>query len=202
MNASHYANIFTASSAASPFSEVTMIVSPGFETNVLLDSIYAAPLDKIGSDKFMQTYCVNLERLSIQAHLTAGMLSFSQSNAVEINCNATSSLGNALTSLGGGLSEEYIVEAFLDNATKLEDLIKTLLALEYWKENVLFQKGNGSNECDGVEFDIEGGEREDEVSLNTSLANIKNYVCIFRYGYGFPGIARWMIMHTIKNTVF
>ena len=134
----------------------------------LLDSIYSVPLGEIGSNKFMQTYCVNLERLSIQAHLTAGMIAASQSNLVATN--SSDKLGDLLGSLGGGPYEEYIVEAFLENANKLEDLIKTLLALEYWRENVLFRRGCGGKskqdeEEDDIEFEIEGGKRDVEDEL-------------------------------------
>lgn len=117
----------------------------------------------------MQTYCVNLERLSIQAHLTAGMIAASQSNLVATN--SSDKLGHLLGSLGGGPYEEYIVEAFLENANKLADLIKTLLALEYWRENVLFRRGCGDKikqdeeEDDDIEFEIEGGKRDVEDEL-------------------------------------
>ena len=146
-----YSDIFTASSAISS-SEERLIVSPGMETQSLLDSIYAASLESIGSNKFMKSYCINLERLSIQAHLTAGVLSASQSTIV-----STSS--SSLDELFASSSTEYIVEAFLENTDKLEDLVKTLLALEYWRENVLFRKEESTFEDAEVEFEIEGGER-------------------------------------------
>eukprot|EP00984_Skeletonema_dohrnii_P015258 scaffold6551_cov91-Skeletonema_dohrnii-CCMP3373.AAC.1 len=164
MNHQSYSDIFTASSAMSSESEETLIVSPGLETNSLLDSIYAATLEEIGSNKFMKTYCTNLERLSIQAHLTAGVISASQSNLVGTASSiASPGMDELFSSLGGSAHEEYIVEAFLENADKLEDLIKTLLALEYWRDNVLFRKHEGikveSEKDDEVEFEIEGGER-------------------------------------------
>jgi hypothetical protein len=49
MNYQHFSEIFTASSATpSSSSEDAIIVSPGFETHSLLDSIYACPLNEIG----------------------------------------------------------------------------------------------------------------------------------------------------------
>ena len=171
MNHQDYSGIFTASSATPSSEEDVLIVSPGFETQSLLDSIYAATLEGIGSNKFMTTYCVNLERLSIQAHLTAGVISASQSTVV----GTTSSIG-VFASLGGGAYEEYIVEAFVENTDKLEDLIKTLLALEYWRDNVLFQKGKGSKvkneEDEEVEFEIEGGERDELLDAYDSLNDV------------------------------
>jgi len=165
MNHQSYSDIFTASSAMPSASEETLIVSPGLETNSLLDSIYAATVEEIGSNKFMKTYCTNLERLSIQAHLTAGVISASQSNLVGTASSiASPGMDELFSSLGGSAHEEYIVEAFLENADKLEDLIKTLLALEYWRDNVLFRKHEGikveSEKDDEVEFEIEGGERD------------------------------------------
>ncbi|KAL7439227.1 hypothetical protein ACHAXM_007839 [Skeletonema potamos] len=121
----------------------------------------------------MMTYCVNLERLSIQAHLTAGMISDSQSNVVATR----NSMGEVFASLGGGAYEEFIVEAFLENTNKLEDLITTLLALEYWRDNVLFRKDNESvleNEEGNVEFEIEGGERDRDEELSDAYASLND----------------------------
>jgi len=134
----------------------------------------------------MTAYCVNLERLSIQAHATAGAIASVQSTSVAVGggggCGenstlATPGLDNVLSSLtggiGGGGNEEYIVEAFLENVDKLEALVKTLLALEFWRENVLFfnngcrnKNKNGvdstveEEEAEEVEFEIEGGKRD------------------------------------------
>ncbi len=159
MNHQIYSDIFTASSAT-PSSEETVIVSPGLETQSLLDSIYTASLEGIGSNKFMNAYCISLERLSIQAHLTAGVISATQSNLVG---TASSIASSSFEGLPNSTSTEYIVEAFLENADKLEDLIKTLLALEHWRENILFRKdegiqGEGEEEVE-VDFEVEGGER-------------------------------------------
>lgn len=162
MNNHDYSKIFTASSATpSSSSEETVLVSPGMETQRLLDSIYAASLKEIGSNKFIQSYCINLERLSIQSHLTAGLISASQSNIV----STSNSIASPELGLFPSPSTEYIVEAFWENTDKLEDFVKTLLALEYWRENVLFRKDEGikvkveRNEEAEVEFEIEGGER-------------------------------------------
>ena len=135
-----------------------MIVSPGLETQLLLDSIHDVRMEEIGSSKFFEAFCINLERLSIQAHLTAGVISSSQADQISTTSGElTASFGSAASTS----QEEYIVEAFLENPNKLEDLVKTLLALEYWRDNILFRKGKGSKDDEEeVEFEIEGGERD------------------------------------------
>ena len=81
--------------------------------------------------------------------------------------------------------EEYIVQAFLDDTDKIECLVKTLLLLELWRENVLFPNKNNKQQCSGsdnddyndegvdaiaeeeeVEFEIEGGERDEDEYYN------------------------------------
>ena len=64
----------TSSTPIAIFNQNTMTVSPGFETSTLLSTLFSTPLQEIGNDRFMEAYCVNLERLSMQAHLTAALI--------------------------------------------------------------------------------------------------------------------------------
>ena len=153
----------------------------------------------------MTSYCINLERLCIQAHLTAGYIGREKSTSVNINGVSSGSVGDngnnnshtfaatpglddvlsSLMTTGGGVNnheeEEYIVQAFLDNTDKIECLVKTLLMLELWRENVLFhnnKKQQRSSDSSGedvavaiseeeeVEFEIEGGERDEDEYYN------------------------------------
>ena len=172
----------------------TTSVTPGLETTTLLSSIYnLSSLNEIGSTKFMAAYCINLERLCIQAHVTAACIADERSNVVSIvggsgdhsRLSATPGLDDILSSLtgnssstgnaaGDNINEEYIVNAFLQNVDKIETLVKTLLMIELWRENVLFdrhhqrscgQKKNNAT-SDEVEFEIEGGHREEDECYN------------------------------------
>jgi hypothetical protein len=166
------------------------IVSPGFETSTLLQSIYALTSPtQVGTTKFMTSYCINLEKLSIQAHLSARFIGSLQSSTVNVNGSnsgvgvsgvvATPGLGDILSTLSsnnnnfsalnGVGEEEYIVQAFLDDTTKIECLVSTLLSIELWREHVLFGSSNKqghSQNCntiseEEVEFEIEGGQRDE-----------------------------------------
>lgn len=136
-------------------------VSPGLETQTLLSSIYPlTSVREIGTDKFMMAYCVNLERLSIQAHMTARVVTKERSLRVNVTSreggnDAGGDSDNAGVGCGdkngGGMGalfganrgeEEYIVEAFLENSEQIDALVRTLLALELWRDNVLFRRGN------------------------------------------------------------
>ena len=110
----------------------------------------------------MEAYCINLERLSIQAHLTAGVISARES--VEIT------LSNPV--FGDDYSSgEYIVESFLEHPDKIEGMVETLLALEFWRENVLFSRKNKRDEYDELN-EVDGGE--DDVVLAHRLASNRN----------------------------
>ena len=61
-----------------------MGVSPGYETHELLSSVVAYPLSAIGSPSFVGSYCVNLERLSVQAHATADSIAAAGGSAVPL----------------------------------------------------------------------------------------------------------------------
>ena len=61
-----------------------MAVSPGYETRELLSSVVAYPLSAIGSPSFVGSYCVNLERLSVQAHATADSIAAAGGSAVPL----------------------------------------------------------------------------------------------------------------------
>jgi hypothetical protein len=108
----------------------------------------------------MEAYCVNLERLSMQAHLTAAFIGSGVSNSVAIGGDAidisttntanNSNLANLIPSSFG--EEEYIVQAFLESNDKVHLLVRTLLGIEVWREHVLFAKGdNTTNEYGGVD---------------------------------------------------
>jgi len=170
---------------------LSTMVSPGLETTTLLQSIYALTSPtQVGTSKFMTSYCINLEKLSIQAHLSARFIGSLQSSTVNINGSdgvgvsgvvATPGLGNILSTLSNSNNnflaalndvegEEYIVQAFLDDATKIECLVGTLLSIELWREHVLFGSSNinkqgHSQNCNAiseeVEFEIEGGQRDE-----------------------------------------
>jgi hypothetical protein len=173
----------------------TTSVTPGLETSTLLSSIYTlSSLNEIGSTKFMAAYCINLERLCIQAHVTAACIADERSNVVSIGgsndhsrLSATPGLDDILSSLtgnsnssncsaAGDKNEEYIVNAFLQNVDKIETLVKTLLMIELWRENVLFDRQHHQRSCgqkksniattDEVEFEIEGGHREENECYN------------------------------------
>eukprot|EP00578_Thalassiosira_sp_NH16_P004914 CAMPEP_0181138270 /NCGR_PEP_ID=MMETSP1071-20121207/34156_1 /TAXON_ID=35127 /ORGANISM="Thalassiosira sp., Strain NH16" /LENGTH=808 /DNA_ID=CAMNT_0023225093 /DNA_START=54 /DNA_END=2480 /DNA_ORIENTATION=- len=204
-----YAGIFTRSSASTGGCDGTgidnyssllpfVVVSPGFETRTLLESLRAIPLVDIGSDEFLASYCVNLERLSIQAHWTAGIVASSGGDAVAVNAssgiigrsgrNDDGIVDDALLSgYRNNEEEEYIVEAFLEDIDRVEALVKTLLALELWRERILFLNGvsgsgKGKNDAaaideedEQVEFEIEGGERdgqEDVVEYYNDLNDV------------------------------
>ena len=174
---------------------ISTIVSPGLETTTLLQSIYALTSPtQVGTTKFMTSYCINLEKLSIQAHTSARFIGSLQSNTVNINgntnginssngvvatpglCDILSTLSNNNNNFSSALNgieeEEYIVQAFLDDTTKIECLVSTLLSIELWREHVLFgsnnssrqgrsQNGSISEEEEEVEFEIEGGQRDE-----------------------------------------
>jgi len=192
----HTANSSTATTSTTNYNNninmttISTIVSPGFETSTLLQSIYALTSPtQVGTSKFMTSYCINLEKLSIQAHLSARFIGTLQSSTVNINGSgginsngvvATPGLGDILSTLSnsnnnssalnGVEEEEYIVQAFLDDTTKIECLVSTLLSIELWREHVLFGSNNSkqghSQNCNAiseeeVEFEIEGGQRDE-----------------------------------------
>jgi hypothetical protein len=155
-----YAGVFTPTSTLN--SSECCIVSPGFECETLLQSITAFSLVDIGSDKFMEAYCINLERLSIQAHLTAGLISAREAVEVPLSSN------ELLFADSGG---EYIVELFLEHPETIEAVVKTLLAVELWRENVLFGKEKTNNEQEDYRElnDVDGGE--DDVLTHRLASN-------------------------------
>jgi hypothetical protein len=143
--AERYTNLFTPSTTGSFGGTGSYIVSPGFETTHLLSTLFPVPIFEIGSNKFTEAYCINLERLSIQAHLTAGA-----NNEVAVNI-----IGG-----GGESNSEYVVEACIEE-NKVESLVKTLLALEFWREHVLFRRSKAD--------DTDGDEVKDEYSELNSV---------------------------------
>ena len=160
-------------------------VTPGYETTSLLSTIHAISLVDIGSDKFMQSYCVNLERLSIQAHGTAGLVTRNKSREVVMNNNNQGGI-NIGTIDTNEEEEEYIVEAILESPHVLESMVKTLLALELWRTHVLFRRGeqlllhgdneNVSHENDN-DADADGNfddDDEEEIEISKTNSNSQN----------------------------
>ncbi|KAL3782387.1 hypothetical protein HJC23_005435 [Cyclotella cryptica] len=167
-----YAGVFTPTTTVDPSTspQCGTIVSPGFETETLLQSIHAVPLDEIGSNKFMEAYCINLERLSIQAHLTAGVLSAREAIEVPVSSNPT--VASDLLNSWGASDGEYVVNSFLEHPEKVEAMVKTLLAIEFWRSNVLFRRpekeNEGEDECKET-YDFVG--RKEEALAHRLAAN-------------------------------
>ena len=150
-----------------------MVVPPA-EVDALLQTLRPVTdvARQIGTDDFMKSYCVDLERLALQAHLSAadearGSL---RNDGVNVNRSGGISSGAGGASGGGGggggntaattaaigalaelanvgrqmqgssssaFGHEYVVEAILLEG-KLEVLVRSLLALECWRTQVLF----------------------------------------------------------------
>ena len=109
----------------------------------------------------MEAYCINLERLSIQAHLTvlaSGMVGEEEN----VSMTGTRDLNNINLNLFGSNGEEYVVNAFLEDETKIGNMVKTLLALEFWRENVLLLFRRESI----MDDDDKKDEQDDYVELN------------------------------------
>ena len=82
-----------------------------FEAEKIVESLKLFTVDEIGSTPFLQMYGCDVERLSLQAHLSAKM-----------NIEAH--------------GDEYIVEAIM-TFSKIPVLVKTLLAIEAWRIYIL-----------------------------------------------------------------
>ena len=63
----------------------------------------------------------------------------------------------------GGIEEEYVVDAFLENTDKIEALVRTLLALELWRENVLFRRSHHRRHQRNLEMDNDEDGKEEIV---------------------------------------
>jgi hypothetical protein len=134
-----------------------MVVTPGFETHSLLSSLSPSPaLVEIGSSKFVLSYCVNLERLVMQACLDAGAMRESASSSIV-------TVGGGMENGGGG-GGEHVVEAFRDDPSKVSDLVGALLALELWRTRVLFSDDDDDDDDDGraKEDDDDDDDDDDE----------------------------------------
>jgi hypothetical protein len=141
-------------------------VTPGFELQTLLQSIVSFPISSIGSDAFLESYCIHLERLSITACWTACASVGQSSDSVDIDLKTKDSL-KVFTEKNDG---EYVVEAFWEQTDKIESMVETLLAVEYWRENVLFSRSNNSDDEYDELNEVDGGENE----LADRLANNGN----------------------------
>ncbi len=76
----------------------------------------------------------------------------------------------------GGAEEEYVVEAFLENADKIEALVRTLLALELWRENVLFRRGHRRGHQRNLEIDNDEDGKEEIVDEN-EVIHLNEFDC-------------------------
>ena len=131
-----------------------MVVTPGFETHSLLSSLSPSPaLVEIGSSKFVLSYCVNLERLVMQACLDAGAMRESASSSIV-------TVGGGMKNGGGG-GGEHVVEAFRDDPSKVSDLVGALLALELWRTRVLFSDDDDDDD-DGRAKDDDDDDDDDD----------------------------------------
>ena len=86
------------------------------EAESIVSSIQPFRIDEIGSSPFLQMYGYNVERLSLQAHISAQRRD----------------------------GDEYVVDAIL-SYKKLEILIRTLLAIEAWRTLVLVDPPNNGD---------------------------------------------------------
>jgi hypothetical protein len=82
------------------------------ETQSIVSTLCSFPIDEIGSSRFLKMYGYDLERLSIQAHLSAKRQD----------------------------GDEYVIEEILTQK-KLSILVTTLLTLEAWRTLCLHPRG-------------------------------------------------------------
>ena len=124
-----------------------MIVPPA-EVDSLLSTLHPITdvTTQIGTDDFMARYCVDLERLALQAHLSAADEARGGNgiNMTTANEDTAAGGGGALAELANighraasAFGHEYVAEAILVE-NKVEGLVRTLLALEVWRTKVLF----------------------------------------------------------------
>ena len=178
-----------------------MIVPPA-EVDALLQSLRPVTdvARQIGTDDFMKSYCVDLERLALQAHLSAADEARGSRVNDGVNMNTSGVIGSAggasgsgdgkaaagktaaigalaeLANVGGQLQgslsssaafgHEYVVEAILLEG-KLEVLVRTLLALECWRTQVLFPPEQSLDEKEEEEEEEAEKEETDAVVLET-----------------------------------
>ncbi|KAL3816955.1 hypothetical protein ACHAXA_001783 [Cyclostephanos tholiformis] len=87
--------------------------------------------------------------MAMQAFASARICQEYTSSKIVINGGGDGSgngSGSGMVGNGDGGGEEYVVDAIRDDPTKVIDLIRALLALELWRERVLFDDGrNGRN---------------------------------------------------------
>ena len=131
------------------------VVVPPPEAEAMIESLTAASLAEIGSDAFMRSYCVDLERLALQAHLSASQ-------------STTATPGSGSSSAAAAFGHEYIVETILVEG-KVEALVRTLLALEVWRTRVLLLP-DGIDNSDSKE-QASGSEEKENAEDNNEAAS-------------------------------
>ena len=106
-----------------------------------------------GSSQFISIYCINLEKLTMQAYETARANRAIASTTIP----TTSTTSTCSTSMGVGQTEEdeYIVQAIkssssseVDPVSIITTLVSTLLAVEVWRTHVLFNSTITTEDAD------------------------------------------------------
>ena len=112
----------------------------------------------------MEAYCINLERLSIQAHLTAMRKGGQTQDIVTRDLNL----------FGSGMGDdEYVVDSFLEDVSSIGNMVQTLLALEFWREHVLFHKETSKN-GDGYSDETDEYQELNEVDGGEPIVSLAN----------------------------
>ena len=112
----------------------------------------------------MEAYCINLERLSIQAHLTAMRKGGQTQDIVTRDLNL----------FGSGMGDdEYVVDSFLGDVSSIGNMVQTLLALEFWREHVLFHKETSKN-GDGISDETDEYQELNEVDGGEPIVSLAN----------------------------
>lgn len=122
------------------------------EAEELVVSLRTFRIEEIGSSPFMQMYCYHLERLSIQAHISAKRQD-----------------GN-----------EFVIESIM-TYKKLSTLISTLLSLEAWRNLVLKAKHNDNENLGDLLVKNKNSLRCAFIlHVETTIVGLLNLICFRR----------------------
>ena len=133
------------------------------EAESIISSIKHYPIQEIGSSSFLKMYGFQIEKLSLQAHLSAVNTTTTCASSL-----STKSPLTLLNNVGSGSGEdEYVIDLILTH-DKISSLVKTLLAIEAWRVFIL---GSGKRECanNTIESTIENEEDHTEENSNTEM---------------------------------
>ncbi len=111
------------------------IASPA-EAECIISSIKHFPIQEIGSSSFLKMYGFQIEKLSLQAHLSASTNTCTTSS---LTLGSSSPFLNGADSCG---EDEYVIDLLLTH-DKISSLVQTLLAIEAWRVFIL---GGSSSE--------------------------------------------------------